>query len=516
MASTSVTTADFQEFQQQIDRQLHDHTATMQNLHHHMEQLHQRFEEFLRRVDRPPAAGGAGPRLPGGNPHDNVPVMSKLKLEMPKTDGSDPLGWLFKAQTTTTTTTQLNPTTVGSGEGVCTQTLPLLGSREAVSKRPPAQPAQKYGRLFKAHEYFIFYAVQEESRLPAISMMLEGPALDWFRWRHRNNLVTTWGDFVTQFKLRFDPLSYVDYFAILSKIQQTGSVLEYQQAFEKVLVNVTGVAETNLQSLFHAGLKPHLQHEVMILKPDSLSASFALAWELEVKHTAWTSAMPHRFNRAPAQQTTTPLLPTPGPKTPLPGTKPIAGLPIRRLSYAERKERDAKGLCYNCDEKWVKGHNCGRFLLLLEDDEGDEPAIPDFDDTILAADVSSLNSLAGVTAPRSLRLSGMISTAVVDVLIDGGSTHNFIHPSVVEKSHLPVLDVPAFRVYVGNDASLVCTQKCSNVELLLQGFTFPVDVFVLPIHGPDVVLGVQWLQLLGSVTHDYAHLTMVFSWKGKE
>ncbi|VFQ84148.1 unnamed protein product [Cuscuta campestris] len=38
--------------------------------------------------------------------------------------------------------------------------------------------------------------------------------------------------------------------------------------------------------------------------------------------------------------------------------------------------------------------------------------------------------------------------------------------------------------------------------------------YLLAIHRLDVVLGVQWLQTLGKVAHDYAQMTMGFSWKG--
>ncbi|VFQ69620.1 unnamed protein product [Cuscuta campestris] len=408
----------------------------------HLENRHSEWEScfsgtglsLLARVDKTSDDSGMGgkPRGPeashGGNP------ISKLKIDMPKCDGSDPLGWLFKDQ-----------------------------------------------------EYFTFYGIPEESRLSAVCLMLEGAALDWFRWKQCNHLLPSWPDFVTKFKLRFDPLNYVDYFGLLSKVRQTGSVLDYQQAFEKVLVNVT----------------------------DSLSASFALARELEAKHAAWASsilARPTSWGKPGQLSSTPPLLPTPGakPTTATPPTQP----PIRRLSRAEKLERDAKGLCYNCDEKWTKGHCCGRFLLLIEDEDDADDQQP-LDVTVLAADVSSLNSMAGVTTPRSLRLSGMLSESVVEVLIDGGSTHNFIHPSIVERLHLTVHDVPAFRVYVGNGASLVCNMQCRDLQLLLQGTVFPVDVYVLSIHGPDIVLGVQWLQLLGRVTHDYAKLTMEFLWQGE-
>ena len=37
----------------------------------------------------------------------------------------------------------------------------------------------------------------------------------------------------------------------------------------------------------------------------------------------------------------------------------------------------------------------------------------------------------------------------------------------------------------------------------------------LPIQGADVVLGIQWLELLGPVITNYKLLIMEFQWKGK-
>ncbi|VFQ88166.1 unnamed protein product [Cuscuta campestris] len=362
MTSEAITMADFREFQQQIDRQIHAHTTSMQSLHQHTDHLQQRFDEFLCRMDKAPPHVGSGFRPPHGSGQDSIPVMSKLKLEIPKTDGSDPLGWLFKA-----------------------------------------------------HEYFVFYAVPDEARLPAISMMLEGPALDWFRWRHRNGLLTSWADFVNQFKLRFDPLSYVDYFALLSKIQQTGSPV-------------------NLRSNLRHGQLP------------------------------FPSGQPNFFHPRPHRR-----------YYPRPAQNSLCPHPNLRLGYPCAVYRMPS--VRNVMPK--EGHNCGRFLLLFEDDDVEDPSDPVLDDTVLSADVSSLHSLAGVTMPRSLRLSGMIASAVVDVLIDGGSTHNFIHPSVVEKSKLPIMEVPAFWVYVGNGASLTWFSGSSGCNSWVRLLTImPISLWV--------------------------------------
>ena len=61
---------------------------------------------------------------------------------------------------------------------------------------------------------------------------------------------------------------------------------------------------------------------------------------------------------------------------------------------------------------------------------------------------------------------------------------------------------------------MVCKNLCPQVSLSLQGQLFIVDLYVLPIEGPNVVLGIQWLQLLGRVSHDNAAMTMEFNWDG--
>lgn len=48
----------------------------------------------------------------------------------------------------------------------------------------------------------------------------------------------------------------------------------------------------------------------------------------------------------------------------------------------------------------------------------------------------------------------------------------------------------------------------------MQNFTFVVDLHVLAIEGPPVVIGIQWLQTLGKVTHDYANASMEFEHAG--
>nr|GMD32851.1 Transposon Ty3-G Gag-Pol polyprotein [Ipomoea batatas] len=164
-----------------------------------------------------------------------------------------------------------------------------------------------------------------------------------------------------------------------------------------------------------------------------------------------------------------------------------------------------------------QAHCKGRFLLLIgeEDDEtmgGDPVVVEDYhtDEEVISGDVSVLNTMIGPGSPRSLQLTGNIKSSSCLVLIDSGSTHNFITPAIVERLQLPTKSITPFQVYIGNGDTLGCQHVCHGVEVCMQGLTFAVDLHVLRIVGPDVVLGVQWLQSLGSVTHDYSKSTMEF------
>ena len=60
---------------------------------------------------------------------------------------------------------------------------------------------------------------------------------------------------------------------------QTGTVLEYHDTFEKYLNRVRGVPESELFTLFVAGLKPNMQERLRMHRPESLAEAMALSLE---------------------------------------------------------------------------------------------------------------------------------------------------------------------------------------------------------------------------------------------
>ena len=111
--------------------------------------------------------------------------------------------------------------------------------------------------------------------------------------------------------------------------------------------------------------------------------------------------------------------------------------------------------------------------------------------------------MTGIMDPKTFRMNGNIKHQMISILVDLGSTHNFLQPNVAKLLRLPILAIQPFRVMVGNGEFLECTGCYKQVAITIQNINFHIDCFVLPIKGADLVLGVQWLKSLGPVTVDY-------------
>ena len=101
------------------------------------------------------------------------------------------------------------------------------------------------------------------------------------------------------------------------------------------------------------------------------------------------------------------------------------------------------------------------------------------------------------------------------VLIDGGSTHNFIDQAIVTKFVLPVLQNKKFQVTIANRDQIECMGLCKALTIYIQGKSITTDYYVLPVAACQFVLGVQWLETLEPIETDYKQLTMTYKVRDK-
>lgn len=73
-----------------------------------------------------------------------------------------------------------------------------------------------------------------------------------------------------------------------------------------------------------------------------------------------------------------------------------------------------------------------------------------------------------------------------------------------------------FKVSTDSGEKLVCDKVCKSVELKIQGERVKMDLFLIPMVGSNVVIGIQWLKSLGDIISNYEALTMRFTLGGKD
>ena len=119
----------------------------------------------------------------------------------------------------------------------------------------------------------------------------------------------------------------------------------------------------------------------------------------------------------------------------------VEGRSIRRLNQSKMEERLWLGLCYNCDEKYCRGHNkvCKRlFLLDSKVDDDDEADVGDEEPADTESPVLSLHAVAGVAVVHTMQLQVTVGDTRLIALLDTGSTHSFIAETATERTHLAV------------------------------------------------------------------------------
>ncbi|XP_042008932.1 uncharacterized protein LOC121757454 [Salvia splendens] len=385
--------------------------------------------------------------------------------------------------------------------------------------------------ISRVQYYFDHVMMPDAQRLHYAVMLFDPPASEWvFYYCAKTNFVT-WQEFLEDVRHRFDRQSFKDYFGLITKLTQTGTVLEYHNTFEKYLNRVQGVPASKLFTLFIAGLKPEIQERLTLHRPTSLAAAMALSLELADTQADRNLAQPssgfqrrqwqgrdHRTSTGPAvtQQPTANAAGAALPVGPTQRQREQPRPPAIRVSQAEKSERSRLGLCWHCPEKWVFGHVCKQRLLCYADEEESAAGveIEDIPDDEALTEIAHIHALEGGRRSSPLKVLGQIMGRGVCILVDTGSDRDFLHPNIAESLHLPLSPIRPFRVFVGNGAALLCTHMARRTRLTVQGSVFTVDLHILPIHGPDVILGMDWLESLGKIFAEFASKTLEFVYNG--
>jgi len=145
----------------------------------------------------------------------------------------------------------------------------------------------------------------------------------------------------------------------------------------------------------------------------------------------------------------------------------------------------------------------------MDEEEAIEDALPSSGEDSIDPPLS-YNSLKGSQGVQTMRFVGILNGMQIQILLDSGSSDNFLQPKIANYLKLPITPAPNFLVLVRNGHSLVAEGKIQKLEVSIQGYTLHLPVYILPIFGADLVLGVSWLATLGAHISDYNTLQSKF------
>jgi hypothetical protein len=287
----------------------------------------------------------------------------------------------------------------------------------------------------------------------------------------------------------------------LKKLKQSETMEDFITSFEHLDFRTEGMSDAFFRECFISGLKDEIRAHVLMDWPQS--------WMEDTKRAKEAQQVLSSQNWKPS------FIPCTKPVNP---TTPSPPLKIQKLTRAEMAECQLKGLCYNCDDKYFSGHKCKEkdlFMAISEDiseDDVETPLVSESPETLditppsdppEVEPVISLNALTGFSSPQTLKLIGYIKHRKVIILVNSGSTHNFIHHCIAQETHCYIHAVNNFQIMIANGGSMKCGGCFENVRLQIGDYHMKYHMFSIDMGGCDIVLGADWLRTLGSHSHGF-------------
>jgi hypothetical protein len=283
----------------------------------------------------------------------------------------------------------------------------------------------------------------------------------WWQWRKTSRQgYIAWTQFVAEIYERFD--TNTNHLGRLTKLKQLGTVEDFIATFERLDFRTKGMCGAFFREFFINGLKDDIRAHVLMDQPQ--------CWSEATKRDKEAQQIVSSQNRKPS------FIP---PTKPVNPTTPSAPLKIQKLIRDEMVECQLKGLCYNCDDKYFPGHKFKEqniFMAISEDILEEDVEAPLMSESPETTDITppsdppevepviTLNALTGFSAPQTLKLIGYINHRKVIILVDSGSTHNFIHRCISQETHCYIHAVNNFQIMIANGGSMKCGEHCENVS----------------------------------------------------
>ncbi|KAL8103703.1 hypothetical protein AgCh_028050 [Apium graveolens] len=252
--------------------------------------------------------------------------------------------------------------------------------------------------------------------------------------------------------------------------RQAGTVTDYRLKFIELLAPLENVSEELSLGQFLNGLREDIRAEVRLLGPVTVDHAMELAHMVEDKL---------RFGKQKN------------------GNDSKSGI----FSWVKSNQHGGSSSFSPCssfsgDDEFISVESRGD----EEPDHVDEDAHPEI----------SLNSVVGITSPKTFKLKGEVNGSPVIIMIDPGATHNFISVETMTNLGIECISSKCFGVSLGTGDTVLSQGECKSVVLQVQGLTIVENFLPIALGNSDMILGLQWLEKLGTMSSNWKTQTIKF------
>ena len=123
--------------------------------------------------------------------------------------------------------------------------------------------------------------------------------------------------------------------------------------------------------------------------------------------------------------------------------------------------------------------------------------------------------MGGGGTNEAMSIQGHVGKRVIQILVDTGSTHDFLDYNLAVKLGWKPSATPVVMVQVAGGQKLQIFEVWHGFRWNMQGLEFICDLKIVQLNTCDVILGLTWLKTIKSALWDYEKLSMKFWYKGQ-
>ncbi|KAL5751884.1 hypothetical protein ACOSQ2_022391 [Xanthoceras sorbifolium] len=99
----------------------------------------------------------------------------------------------------------------------------------------------------------------------------------------------------------------------------------------------------------------------------------------------------------------------------------------------------------------------------------------------------SHHALTGCVGLQIIRLRGKVRNREITILVNSGSTNNFLDPNTAKLTGVEVEETETLWVTVGGGGKISSKAKCNKFTWAMQGVLFSTEMRLLTLRGCDTV-----------------------------